>query len=136
RQVSSTTEPADANVHRARGAAGTGRRAPSTRRTPDTATLYPDERIAPTWTSRSIRQLSGLIGGPLGMHAVVGRHWFWTPLRVCLLLAIATLAIGYFVKAPCLQTYVDDHGQSQLDWRNNHQYISDCYSDTIPLYSA
>lgn len=133
--MSRTTESADATPDRARGADRAEQAAPR-RRTPDTATLYPDERIAPTWTSRFVRPLSAVIGGPLGRHAVVGRHWFWTPLRVCLLLAITTLALGFFVKAPCLQTYVDDQGHAQLDWRYNHQYISDCYSDTIPLYSA
>lgn len=134
RQVSSTTEPSDTT--RANPGA-VSRAAPRrTPPTPDTASLSPDERVVPTWTNSGTRQLSRVVGGPLGRHAVVGRHWFWTPLRVCLLLAITTLAIGWSVKAPCLQTYVDDHGQQQLDWRNNHQYIAMCYSDTIPLYST
>jgi uncharacterized membrane protein len=41
----------------------------------------------------------------LGRHAVLGRHWFWTPLRVVLLLATITLRLGWLAKAPWPQTY-------------------------------
>jgi hypothetical protein len=36
---------------------------------------------------------------------VLGRHWFWTPLRVVLLLATITLRLGWLAKAPWPQTY-------------------------------
>ncbi|MGH3903799.1 MAG: glycosyltransferase family 87 protein [Pseudonocardiaceae bacterium] len=90
----------------------------------------------PSWTDPVPRLASGIVGGPLGRHAVVGRHWFWTPLRVVLLLATITLALGWLAKAPCLQTYQDSSGAQQLDWRDGRQYRAMCYSDTIPLYTA
>ncbi|MQA15968.1 MAG: DUF2029 domain-containing protein [Pseudonocardiaceae bacterium] len=103
---------------------------------PDGRTLSPSDRVVPTWTDRPARQASRIIGGPLGRHAVIGRHRFWTPLRVVLLLAVVTLAAGWLAKSPCLQTYTDDAGQVQLDWRDGRQYQAFCYSDTVPLYTA
>ncbi|RJQ83465.1 DUF2029 domain-containing protein [Pseudonocardiaceae bacterium YIM PH 21723] len=91
--------------------------------------------MIPTWTEPLARRTSEVIGGPLGRHAVIGRHWFWTPLRVVLLLTSVFLALGYLAKAPCLQTYTAD-GVQQLDWRDSRQYVAMCYSDTVPLYSA
>jgi uncharacterized membrane protein len=77
-----------------------------------------------------------VVGGPLGRHAVLGRHWFWTPLRVVLLFATITLALGWLAKVPCAQTYRDGAGVLQVDWRDSRQYRAMCYSDTIPLYTA
>ncbi|APU24067.1 putative integral membrane protein [Actinoalloteichus sp. GBA129-24] len=102
----------------------------------DTETLRPEQRIAPTRTEGLARTASRLFGGPLGRHAVVGRHWFWSPLRVGLLLAVLALALGWGLKAPCIQQYVDDQGVAQLDWSGNRQYVAMCYSDIVPLYSA
>lgn len=104
--------------------------------TDDVDSLGPDERVVPSWTESLARQASRLIGGPLGRHASVGRHWFWTPLRAVLLIAVVTLSIGWFVKSPCIQQYTDDHGVRQLDWRANRQYVAFCYSDIVPLYTA
>jgi uncharacterized membrane protein len=103
---------------------------------PDRRSLCPTERVVPSRTDPLAAQASRLVGGPLGEHAVIGRHWFWTPLRVVLLLAMVALMLGWFVKAPCLQQYVDGSGQAQLDWRNDRQYYAMCYSDTVPLYTA
>jgi uncharacterized membrane protein len=102
----------------------------------DTDSLGPADRVVPTWTESLARQASRLFGGPLGRHAAVGRQWFWTPLRVVLLLALITLALGWFQKAPCVQTYTDSNGVQQLDWRGSRQYVAMCYSDTVPLYTA
>ena len=102
-------------------AAGTGRRP------------GPRGRVIPTWTEPVAAAASRVVGGPLGVHAVVGRSRFWTPLRVVLLLAVAVLALGWLGKAPCLQQYETDDGPA-LDWRNNRQYVAMCYSDTVPLY--
>ena len=102
----------------------------------DQRSIGPDERVVPTWTDRIATQASRLFGGPLGDHAVIGRHWFWTSLRVVLLLATFTLVLGWFAKAPCLQQYADEFGVAQLDWRDGRQYESMCYSDTVPLYTA
>ncbi|MGH3933815.1 MAG: glycosyltransferase family 87 protein [Pseudonocardiaceae bacterium] len=92
--------------------------------------------MVPSWTDPVVRLASRIVGGPLGRHAVIGRHWFWTPLRVVLLLATITLALGWLVKAPCLQTYRDSAGVLQVDWRDGRPYRAMCYSDTVPLYTA
>jgi len=90
-------------------------------------------RDVPSWTDPLAVSASRIVGGPLGRHAVVGRSRFWTPLRVMLLLAVATLAVSWLGKAPCLQQYDTDDGP-QLDWRNNRQYVAMCYTDSVPLY--
>ncbi|NUT49861.1 MAG: DUF2029 domain-containing protein [Saccharothrix sp.] len=102
----------------------------------DTDSLGPAERVNPTWTEPLARAASRPIGGPVGSHASVGRHWFWTPVRVVLLFAVVTLALAWFQKSPCIQQYVDDNGVVQLDWRGSKQFTAMCYSDTVPLYTA
>ncbi len=102
----------------------------------DGRSLTSSQRVVPTWTDPVPRLASRLVGGPLGRHAVLGRHWFWTPLRVVLLLATSTLALGWLGKAPCLQTYRDSAGVLQVDWSDGRQYRAMCYSDTVPLYTA
>jgi uncharacterized membrane protein len=91
-------------------------------------------RVVPSWTDPLVASASRVIGGPLGAHALVGRSRFWTPLRAVLLLAVVVLALGWLGKAACLQQYVTDDGSTELDWRNNRQYVAMCYSDTVPLY--
>ena len=39
----------------------------------------PVGRVIPTWTEPLAVTASRVVGGPLGMHAVVGRSRFWTP---------------------------------------------------------
>ncbi|MGH3885931.1 MAG: glycosyltransferase family 87 protein [Pseudonocardiaceae bacterium] len=102
----------------------------------DGRSLTPAQRVVPSWTDPVPRLASRIVGGPLGRHAVLGRHWFWTPLRVVLLLATFTLALGWLAKAPCLQTDPDSAGVLQLDWSDSRQYRAMCYSDTVPLYTA
>jgi uncharacterized membrane protein len=102
----------------------------------DTDSLGPSERVPPTRTDPLVRQASQPIGGPLGEHASVGRQWFWTPLRVVLLLASVGLILGWFGKAACIQQYEAGEGQLELDWRANRPFVAMCYSDIIPLYSA
>lgn len=99
----------------------------------DTASLGPAERVSPTWTEPVAAGLSAVFGGRLGRHAQVGRQWFFTPLRVILLLATLTLAAGWLFKAPCLQTYDTVQGP-QVDWRHSRQYTAMCYSDILPRY--
>ena len=107
---------------------------PESARRFDGRSLTPWQRVVPSWTDVVPQRSSRIVGGPLGRHAVLGRHWFWTPLRVVLLLATITLALGWLAKAPCLQTYQDSAGVLQLDWQDGRQYQAMCYSDTIPLY--
>ncbi|GAA3859887.1 glycosyltransferase 87 family protein [Saccharothrix violaceirubra] len=102
----------------------------------DTDSLTPEERAYPTWTEPLAQSGSRPFGGPAGRHATVGRQWFWTPLRVVLLLSVLTLVLSWFQKSPCIQQYVDGNGQVQLDWRESRQFVAMCYSDTVPLYTA
>lgn len=103
----------------------------------DTATLGPADRVFPTWSEPLAGAGCAPIGGPLGTHAVIGRHWFWTPLRIVLLIAIVGLAIGWFGKAACVQQFYNKESkQLELDWRSNRPFTAMCYSDIIPLYSA
>ncbi|RDI29590.1 glycosyltransferase family 87 protein [Lentzea flaviverrucosa] len=102
----------------------------------ETDSLTREERVAPTWTESLARSLSRPFGGPLGEHAQVGRNYFWTALRVILMLAVVTLLLGWVQKSPCIQQYTDDKGVVQLDWRGSKQFTALCYSDTVPLYTA
>ncbi|MFC4603900.1 glycosyltransferase family 87 protein [Rhodococcus kronopolitis] len=104
--------------------------------------LAPDVRSVsgrdlPGHTDPLTAQLSGVIGGPVGRHALVGRSRFLTPLRVILLLAVVFLALGWSTKAACLQQAPNGpDGALGLDWSGSRQYAALCYSDTVPLYGA
>ncbi|HVV18635.1 MAG TPA: glycosyltransferase 87 family protein [Pseudonocardiaceae bacterium] len=102
----------------------------------DVDSLGPQDRVIPSWSESIGRQASKVVGGPLGRHASIGRHWFWTPLRAVLLFAVVTLCLSWFAKSPCIQQYTDSNGVRQLDWRANRQYVAFCYSDIVPLYTA
>ncbi|WP_216212110.1 glycosyltransferase family 87 protein [Amycolatopsis aidingensis] len=102
----------------------------------ETASLDAGQRVIPSWTDPFATTATRPIGGPLGEHAVIGRHWFWTPLRVGLLLAVLTLTLGWFGKAACIQQYTNEAGQAELDWRSGRPYVAMCYSDIVPLYGA
>ncbi|HET9142151.1 glycosyltransferase family 87 protein [Actinophytocola sp.] len=103
----------------------------------DTDSRSATDRVVPTWTEPLAAGGSTPFGGRLGRHAVIGRHWFWTPLRVCLLLAVATLALGWFTKAACAQQFFNEDSKVlELDWRSNRPFAAMCYSDIVPLYSA
>ncbi|TWE14016.1 putative membrane protein [Prauserella muralis] len=104
--------------------------------TPDTMSLDPSQRVAPSREDPALAAATRPLGGPLGEHAAVGRHWFWSPLRVGLLLAVVALTLGWFGKAACIQQYVNDQGQAELDWRSGRPYVAMCYSDIVPLYAA
>ncbi|PPK68027.1 putative membrane protein [Actinokineospora auranticolor] len=101
----------------------------------DTDSLDPDERVRPSWSESLARNATRPLGGPLGEHAVVGRHWFWTPLRVGLLLALLALVVSWFGKSACVQQY-DTGDKLALDWRSSRPYVAMCYSDIVPLYTA
>lgn len=102
----------------------------------DVASLDATQRVLPSHTDPLAARASDGVGGPLGRHAAVGRHWFWSPLRVGLLLAVIALTLGWFGKAACIQQYTTDDGQTQLDWRAHRPYVAMCYSDIVPLYGA
>ncbi|GIJ22113.1 glycosyltransferase family 87 protein [Micromonospora lutea] len=90
---------------------------------------------APDHPSRSdgfVRGLSGLIGGPLGDHAVArdrpvgAEHRFWTAVRIVLVLTCLTLTLHWVQKSPC----------QDGAWADNEQYTRFCYTDVLALYYA
>ncbi|WP_431968491.1 glycosyltransferase family 87 protein [Nocardia sp. bgisy134] len=105
------------------------------------APLAPDLRSAdardrPSRNDSLAAQLSSVVGGPVGDHALIGRVRFWTPLRVILAFTVVFLALGWATKAGCIQQTEAGDGSLTLDWNNGRQYIAMCYSDTVPLYGA
>jgi uncharacterized membrane protein len=99
---------------------------------PRSASLSAIERVVPTWTDPTARRAADLIGGPMGRHAQVGRNRIITPLRVCLLMAIAILICGWLFKAACIQTGPDGN----LDQGGQRPWITACYTDVVPLYGS
>ncbi|MFD3706536.1 glycosyltransferase family 87 protein [Nocardia sp. NPDC058658] len=95
-----------------------------------------DARDRPSRNDSLTAQLSTVIGGPVGDHALIGRVRFWTPLRVLFAFTVIFLALGWTAKAPCIQQTSDGNGGVMLDWNNGRQYVAMCYSDTVPLYGA
>ncbi|BBW99478.1 membrane protein [Mycolicibacterium moriokaense] len=101
----------------------------------DTRSL--DNRDFPSRTDTIGAALSGVIGGPVGKHALIGRQRFFTPLRAMLLIALVFLALGYSTKAACLQTVgTGPPDQRVANWENQRAYYEFCYSDTVPLFTA
>ncbi|GIJ81057.1 Uncharacterized membrane protein [Micromonospora phaseoli] len=92
----------------------------------------PDVSDHPSRSDGFVRGLSGLIGGPLGDHAVardrpVGtERRFWTVVRIVLALTCLTLALHWVQKSPC----------QDGAWENNEQYTRFCYTDVLALYYA
>ncbi|MGK5737729.1 glycosyltransferase family 87 protein [Micromonospora sp. URMC 103] len=102
----------------------------STQSTPDTDDAGTSDH--PSRSDGFVRGVSGLIGGPLGDHAVAldrpaGRERrFWTAARIVLALACLTLALHWVQKSPC----------QDGAWQNNVQYTRFCYTDVLALYYA
>ncbi|PUA81203.1 glycosyltransferase 87 family protein [Nocardioides currus] len=82
--------------------------------------------VAPSRDDLVVASVSEVVGGPLGDHA--GRHPWWTPLRVVLLLAALAMSLGIVAKAPCLDTAGDTTATSR--------YTDLCWSDTSTAYVA
>ena len=96
-----------------------------------------DERDLPSRTDVMGAALSGVVGGPVGRHAMIGRAPFLTPFRVMLLIALVFLGLGYTTKAPCLVTTGSGTADQRVaNWQNQRAYYEFCYSDTVPLYTA
>jgi uncharacterized membrane protein len=79
--------------------------------------------VHPTRDDRVVAAVSEAVGGPVGEHA--GRHRWWTPTRVLLLLTAITFVFGMVQKAPCSLA----EGKDQ-EWVYSHM----CYTDLRPLY--
>jgi uncharacterized membrane protein len=67
---------------------------------------------------------SGLIGGPLGVHASWRRGW-WTPLRVVLAVVTVACCLAFVQKAPC-----------RANAFTKDTYPKLCYTDIAPLYGG
>ncbi|MFD2417962.1 glycosyltransferase family 87 protein [Amycolatopsis pigmentata] len=100
------------------------------------ASLEEGRRVLPSRTEPLVAAVTAPLGGPIGDHAAVGRHWFFSPQRVGLLLATLALMLCWFGKASCIQQYTDETGHNQLDWRAGRPYVAMCYTDLVPLYTA
>ncbi|WGL52532.1 glycosyltransferase 87 family protein [Nocardioides sp. BP30] len=81
--------------------------------------------VAPAHEDRVVETLSESIGGPVGEHA--GRHRWWTPVRVLLLLTAIVMALGMVQKSSCY---------SQTWSGGNTRYTHMCYSDLPYLYTG
>ncbi|KAA1426746.1 glycosyltransferase family 87 protein [Nocardioides antri] len=79
--------------------------------------------VHPTRDDRVVAAVSESVGGPVGEHA--GRHPWWTPTRVLLLLTAIVFVLGMVQKAPCSLA----EGKDQ-PWVYSHM----CYTDLRPLY--
>jgi uncharacterized membrane protein len=96
-----------------------------------------EDRDLPSRTDTIGAALSGVVGGPVGRHALIGRQRFLTPLRAMLMIALVFLALGYTTKAACLQTTGTGTADQRVgNWQNQRAYYELCYSDTVPLYTA
>ncbi len=83
------------------------------------------DRVHPTLDDPVVAGLSEGVGGPVGSRA--GRHPWWTPTRVVLILAALCFCLGMVQKAPCFND----------GWRDSTQRYSEmCYSDLPYLYTG
>ncbi|GEE00729.1 membrane protein [Gordonia spumicola] len=96
------------------------------------------DRVLPSRSEPLVAELSTSIGGPVGLHAAIGRNRTWTPLRVLFLLALIVLSFSWFGKAGgCLQQAPATDGTStmRLDWDHQRQFYGLCYSGVITGYT-
>ncbi len=100
------------------------------------ASLTATDRVIPSWTDPTVRRASDAIGGPMGRHALVGRATIFTPLRVCLLMAIAVLICGWLFKSACIQQGPNGSGGVTLDQGGQRPWITACYNDAVPLFGS
>ncbi len=79
----------------------------------------PTALAPPSLTDGFVATVSQRLGGPIGRHAAVGRHW-WNPLRVALFTGTLVYLAGVMFRLPCRT------GTDQF------KYL--CYSDIPLLY--
>ena len=96
------------------------------------------ERVLPTRVNAQAAAASGVIGGPIGWHAAIGRSRAWTPVRVVLLLALLAMSLSWFGKSGCIQQAPVDGqpGQVRLNWDNQRQFYGLCYTDLVAGYQT
>ena len=92
-----------------------------------TANRRPERRwVVPTEDDSVAGSALPLLGGPVGFRAALGRHPFWTPVRVCLVAGLALYAVGWMSKGYCVT-----HG-----WGAPQRYMYLCYSDVPLLFES
>ena len=84
-----------------------------------------DRRVHPTLDDPAVAALSESVGGPMGRHG--GRHPWWTPVRVMLVMVAVCMALGMVQKGNCFE---DTWGDSTA------RYTHMCYSDLPYLYTG
>ncbi|MFF8957690.1 glycosyltransferase family 87 protein [Streptomyces sp. NPDC014894] len=94
---------------------------------PEETSVYQDRPdVRPTRRDSVAAAGSELIGGPAGRWALRGPSGYLTPVRVVVLVALGTFALGMVQKLPC------------YNWAwfrgANSQYTHACYSDIPHLY--
>jgi uncharacterized membrane protein len=82
------------------------------------------EIVQPSAEDPVARSASNVIGGPIGLLARSSRYW-WSPLRVLIVITTAAYAVGYALDLSCRST----------GWASPERYEHLCYSDIPPLYS-
>lgn len=81
--------------------------------------------VAPTRDDAVARAAAPAVGGVIGAHA--GRHPWWTPVRVVLMLTAVAFVVGMVQKQPCVDT----------GWNDGRvRYTHMCYSDLPYLYTG
>jgi uncharacterized membrane protein len=89
------------------------------------------ELVLPSHEEPFVRGVSTLIGGPVGRYGRVGeKRWFWTVMRVLVVLTVLSCTLGWAQKAQC---------RDVRNWSHNggtYQYTRLCYSDIVALYGS
>lgn len=82
--------------------------------------------VAPSREDPLVRQLSAVVGGPVGGRVRQGRHGWWVAARVLVVLAMVVLALGVVQKQHC----------RAQGWSTPDQFFHACYSDLPLLYET
>jgi len=82
------------------------------------------EIVHPSGEDPVARTASNVVGGPRGRLARSSRYW-WSPLRILIVITTAAYAVGYVLDLSCRGT----------GWASPERYEHLCYSDIPPLYS-
>lgn len=80
--------------------------------------------VTPTQDDVLLSDNSELLGGPAGVNRRAG-SWWWTPLRVLIVLAALAYALGIWLGSACRNS----------NWISPERYEHLCYTDIHPFYT-